>query len=114
MAIKEDKVTSIPEITLQDRRLTEEEIIEMKLETGIKQTNILKVSITLSRIQQLVEDLISTTTGLKTMILMGQSSSIKAKLILRIIPLPREVHKIIIITIKMVFLQPSIVTRRRC
>ena len=84
MAIKEDKVTSIPEITLQDRRLTEEEIIEMKLETGIKQTNILKVSITLSRIQQLVEDLISTTTGLKTMILMGQNRIIKAKQILKI------------------------------
>jgi len=81
---KEDKVITIKETTIQDRRIVKvEEIIEMEMETGTKLINTLRVSIMLSRTQELAEDLISTT-GLKTMILMGQNRIIKAKQILKI------------------------------
>jgi len=53
--------------------------------------------------------------SLKPMVLMVQNSSIKAKQILRIPTFPgEEAHRIIIITIKMVFLKAQIITGRRC
>lgn len=75
MVTKEDRIIRTFVSTLEDRRIMEE-IIEMEMEIGIR------ISITLYRIQELVEDLFSPAILQIIITVMGHSSTIKAKQII--------------------------------
>lgn len=75
MVTKEDRIIRTFVSTLEDRRIMEE-IIEMEMEIGIR------ISITLYRIQELVEDLFSPAILQIIITVMGHNSTIKAKQII--------------------------------